>query len=86
MVRLRPRTATPACLAQAATRRDPSRHPAQASDTVYVANNNDGTVSVINGGLCNAAITSGCGSTSPTVTTGANPQFVAVDPSPARPS
>jgi DNA-binding beta-propeller fold protein YncE len=53
----------------------------QASDTVYVANNNDGTVSVINGALCNATITLGCGSTPPTVTTGANPQFVAVDPS-----
>ena len=32
----------------------------QASDTVYVANNNDGTVSVINGALCNASVTSGC--------------------------
>ena len=53
----------------------------QASDTVYVANNNDGTVSVINGARCNARVTSGCGSTPPTVTTGANPQFVAVDPS-----
>ena len=30
---------------------------------------------------CNAKVTSGCGSTPPTVTTGANPQFVAVDPS-----
>ena len=53
----------------------------QASDTVYAANNNDGTVSVINGTGCNAKVTSGCGSTPPTVTTGANPQFVAVDPS-----
>jgi DNA-binding beta-propeller fold protein YncE len=53
----------------------------QASDTVYVANNNDGTVSVIDGARCNASVTSGCGGTWPTVTTGANPQFVAVDPS-----
>ena len=53
----------------------------QASDTVYAANNNDGTVSVINGARCNASVTTGCGSTPPTVTTGANPQFVAVDPS-----
>ena len=53
----------------------------QASDTIYVANNNDGTVSVINGARCNARVTTGCGSTPPTVTTGANPQFVAVDPS-----
>ena len=52
----------------------------QASDTVYVANNNDGTVSVINGATCNATITAGCHNTPPTVTTGANPQFVAVDP------
>jgi DNA-binding beta-propeller fold protein YncE len=53
----------------------------QASDTIYVANNNDGTVSVLNGARCNASVTSGCGSIPPTVTTGANPQFVAVDPS-----
>ena len=52
----------------------------QASDTVYVANNNDGTVSVINGATCNARITSGCRRTAPTVTTGANPSFVAADP------
>ena len=52
----------------------------QANNTVYAANNNDGTVSVINGALCNASVTSGCGSTPPAVTTGANPQFVAVDP------
>jgi len=51
----------------------------QASDTVYVANNNDGTVSVINGATCNGTVTSGCHNTPPTATTGANPQFVAVD-------
>ena len=53
----------------------------QAHHTVYVANFNDGTVSVINGARCNAHVTSGCGSTWPTVTTGANPAYVAVDPS-----
>jgi DNA-binding beta-propeller fold protein YncE len=53
----------------------------QASDTVYVANNNDGTVSVIDGARCNAQVTAGCGGRWPTVPTGANPQFVAVDPS-----
>ena len=53
----------------------------QARDTVYAANNNDGTVSVINGAQCNARVTSGCGRTPPAVTTGANPQFVAVDQS-----
>ena len=52
----------------------------QASDTIYAANNNDGTVSVINGATCNATVTSGCRRTPPTVTTGANPQSVAVDP------
>jgi DNA-binding beta-propeller fold protein YncE len=53
----------------------------QASDTVYVANYNDGTVSVINGARCNAGVTWGCGRTWPTVTTGADPAFVAVDES-----
>jgi hypothetical protein len=53
----------------------------QAHHTVYVANFNDGTVSVISGARCNARLTSGCGSTWPTVTTGANPAYVAVDPS-----
>jgi DNA-binding beta-propeller fold protein YncE len=53
----------------------------QAHHTVYVANDNDGTVSVINGAVCNARVASGCGSTWPTVTTGANPELVAVDPS-----
>jgi YVTN family beta-propeller protein len=51
----------------------------QATDTVYVTNNNDGTVSAINGARCNARVGSGCGRTPPTVTTGAQPQFVAVD-------
>jgi DNA-binding beta-propeller fold protein YncE len=51
----------------------------QSTDTVYVANNNDGTVSVINGARCNAQTSSGCHRTPPVVTTGAGPQFVAVD-------
>lgn len=51
----------------------------QANDTVYVANNNDGTVSVINGAKCNSKVTSGC-ATAPTVLhTGAGPSGVAVD-------
>ena len=53
----------------------------QARDTIYVANDNDGTVSVINGARCNGRVTSGCGQSWPTVTTGANPESVAVDPS-----
>jgi DNA-binding beta-propeller fold protein YncE len=52
----------------------------QATDSVYVADNNDGTVSVINGATCNAQVTSGCRHTPPAVTTGAGPQFVATDP------
>jgi DNA-binding beta-propeller fold protein YncE len=52
----------------------------QASDTIYVPDNNDGTVSVINGSQCNAGVGTGCGSTPPAVTTGASPQFVAADP------
>lgn len=51
----------------------------QASDTIYVANNNDGTMSIINGARCNARTTAGCRRAPPTVTTGANPQFTAVD-------
>ena len=43
----------------------------QATNTVYVANHNDGTVSVINGATCNATVTSGCAHTPRAVTTGA---------------
>ena len=43
----------------------------QSTGTVYVANYNDGTVSVINGAVCDSVVTSGCGRTPPTVTTGA---------------
>ena len=51
----------------------------QASGTVYVANNNDGTASVINGARCNGHVTAGCHGTPPTMTVGASPQFVTVD-------
>jgi DNA-binding beta-propeller fold protein YncE len=53
----------------------------QDTDTVYVANYNDGTVSVIDGARCNAAITSGCASMPPAVTAGAGSASVAVDDS-----
>ncbi len=53
----------------------------QASHTVYVANFNDGTVSVVDGSRCNAAVTSGCASASPAVPTGAGTADVAVDDS-----
>ena len=55
----------------------------QASNTVYVANFvnefNGGSVSVINGGRCNAHTTAGCGRTPPAVPTGIGTGFVAVD-------
>jgi DNA-binding beta-propeller fold protein YncE len=51
----------------------------QATNTVYVANFNDGTVSVINGARCNAKVSSGCKRTAPAVTTGAGAGFVAID-------
>ncbi|MGO8960934.1 MAG: YncE family protein [Streptosporangiaceae bacterium] len=51
----------------------------QASDTIYVANVNDGTVSVINGATCNAQKTSGCGQVPPTVTVGSGPDALALD-------
>lgn len=51
----------------------------QATNTVYVANFNDGTVSVINGARCNAKVSSGCERTPRTVTTGAGAGFVAID-------
>ena len=38
----------------------------QASDTVYIANYNDETVSVINGARCNGRAASGCRRTQPT--------------------
>jgi DNA-binding beta-propeller fold protein YncE len=52
----------------------------QASHTVYVANNNDGTVSVIDGAHCNAMVVSGCAATPPAVRSGAGTQWVGVDP------
>ena len=45
----------------------------QATDTVYVANVNDNTVSVIDGATCNATVTTGCGQTPATVAVGVQP-------------
>ena len=39
----------------------------QAHHTIYVTNDNDGTVSVINGAVCNARVTSGCRAEAPSV-------------------
>jgi DNA-binding beta-propeller fold protein YncE len=55
-----------------------------ATDTIYVADlqngEGPGTVSVINGAICNAATSAGCGLTPPTVTVGFGPAGVAFDP------
>jgi YVTN family beta-propeller protein len=52
----------------------------EATDTVYVANGDDNTVSVVNGAACNAGDTSGCGQTWPTVAVGGNPTALGLDP------
>jgi YVTN family beta-propeller protein len=51
----------------------------QATDTIYVANLNGNTVSVINGATCNAEVTSGCGQSPPAVSVGNDPDGIAVD-------
>jgi DNA-binding beta-propeller fold protein YncE len=51
----------------------------QATDTIYVGNNADSTVSVINGVTCNAANTSGCTQAPPTVKVADSPSGLAVD-------
>ena len=51
----------------------------QATDTVYVANVGDNTVSVINGATCNATMTTGCGQNPPTIKVGVGPDGVAAD-------
>jgi DNA-binding beta-propeller fold protein YncE len=52
----------------------------QASGAVYVANNNDGTVSVINGSKCNARVHTGCGRHPRVILTGPGTDWVTVDP------
>jgi YVTN family beta-propeller protein len=52
----------------------------QATNTVYVANAKDNTVSIINGATCDASDTSGCGQRPATVAVGAFGNAVAVDP------
>jgi DNA-binding beta-propeller fold protein YncE len=50
------------------------------TDTVYVANGNDGTVSVLNGAACNATVTSGCGHAVATIEVGKVPVAAALNP------
>jgi len=52
----------------------------QATDTIYVANQLDDTVSVINGARCNAEVTAGCSVSPPTISAGAGPSSLALDP------
>jgi YVTN family beta-propeller protein len=52
----------------------------QATNTVYVADAGDNTVSVIDGATCDASDTSGCGQKPATVAVGAFGDAVAVDP------
>jgi YVTN family beta-propeller protein len=51
----------------------------QATETIYVANRNDNTVSVIDGRACNGSNTAGCGQDWATVAVGASPQALAID-------
>jgi YVTN family beta-propeller protein len=51
----------------------------QVTDTIYVVNSADSTVSVINGATCNAQDTSGCSHRPPTVKVGSNPVDLSVD-------
>jgi DNA-binding beta-propeller fold protein YncE len=51
----------------------------QKSDTVYVTNYGDNTVSVINGAICNAQHTGGCGQTPTEVPVGPGPLFISAD-------
>ena len=51
----------------------------QATDTVYVTNVGDNTVSVIDGATCNALVSSGCGQTTATVPVGGTPIGIFAD-------
>jgi len=52
----------------------------ETNNTIYVVNQNDGTVSVINGAHCNGTDTSGCNQSWPTVTVGKSPQALGLNP------
>jgi len=52
----------------------------QHTDTVYVTDTGDNTVSVFNGATCNALVTSGCGQTPATVPVGLAPLGIYADP------
>lgn len=50
------------------------------TDTVYATNNDDASVSVINGATCNRLVSSGCGLVAPKLAAGDYPDPIAVDP------
>jgi DNA-binding beta-propeller fold protein YncE len=52
----------------------------EATNTIYVENAADGTVSVINGALCNATHLAGCSQIWPTVKVGNSPQGIGLNP------
>jgi len=51
------------------------------TNTIYVSNRNDGTLSVINGATCNRSNTSSCSQAQPTTAVGTVPQQIAIDES-----
>jgi YVTN family beta-propeller protein len=51
----------------------------QATDTIYVTNSSDNTVSVVNGASCNGTVHYGCDQNPPTITVGSNPYPITVD-------
>jgi hypothetical protein len=53
--------------------------PSANGNTVYVTNNGDSTVSVFNGAICNAQVTSGCGQTPATVPVGSRAPGIFAD-------
>ena len=51
----------------------------KATNTIYVSNHDDNTLSVINGATCNRSNTSSCSQPQPTTAVGTTPQQIAVD-------
>ena len=51
----------------------------KATNTIYVSNHDDDTLSIINGATCNRSNTSSCSQPQPTTAVGATPQQIAVD-------
>ena len=51
----------------------------ERTNTLYVTNQEDGTVSVVNSATCNVRVRTGCGRPSPTIAVGRFPNGIAVD-------